>query len=637
MVGNSTKAQMALLALASVFVIVIIIIYMMSTRESAETEAKRTVSEAEAMKNIAIKIEDSCKKYLRESLYETVYEMGQHGGFTQENLPSPSYAGVPFWFKEGVLLNIPTKEVMRDMLAARIIKRMEGKLKELEEILNNPDIKIGLPSIESVELQQMQILAKIKIPYEIVISDTSVKNDIVIEEKINSRLAVLRDLAEIYINNYKSRRSVEEIFMESIRNDDRIPDYGSKPGPMKPCYENKVFKTYKEIIGPVRENANLAIAKELQNMRRLMVDDATLVDIFPEGEERELIKKYIDWTVSFNIHSVKFSFMANKDAPTSPPRSDSAIYLINQPIVGFVDVTAGNCLSYYTVDYTARFPFKIVIKDLMKNMKIVGVGGASSEEMRPLEFIIAVEPYIYENNPHAVNETFKNRVKERISNMCEGSCRLDIRFSGPAEAQNGIFSLGSCSVEVRGGRFINTDVFNVDRVACGRHTITYRPESPKYAKYSEVVVIEDVLEKTIELKEWSRLYGSVRMIDRVYCTKSKSVPDNPQLKLLTHIDGQPPRTIYIAIKSLNPDLETPVKVHIDENGRYSFEKISAGKYLLIAYPSEDSKNTPTYKLQPYGAVIDILPGDNEYNINMEPLFVELVDNRYIYVSRRDNC
>lgn len=631
---SSKKGQMALLAVAAFVMIIAVVLYYSSRSTTVSTDTETKLITDKEIKEIMTKMQQSGQNFLTEALYEGSFEMGQHGGYNAENSPSPNYGGIPYWFTEGTRVNIPTANVMKQMLEDEIERRVEDKMNQLRQTLEREELSIGFPEVK-IEMDENQIKAEMDLPINFDIGETASTNTLKFNGLINSRLLLLRNLAETYIHKdkfskaYEIERSVEQSILESLESDSRIASINGIGSGYKSCDAEEVYKTKSEMWEPFRENANLAVAMELQRIRQIMHSDEFLKD--HSDIAKESIKKHIDWSVLLNVNSVQFSFIANEG---TPHESTEEVKKVNA-----IDVGAGEgvCDSTFSIKYDVHFPVRIVITDMLETAKVVGVGGRGESEIRPLQFKFVVGAFIEDNQYNAVNTTFANSVKKEIDSLCEGSCKLDITLKGSSK---GILQIDSCKFKVHGGKILNDPEFNTDpeKAPCGIHTFTYEPSEPERAKFSERVNIGKIYSKTIEIRKWAELHGTTKMIDRVLCSGTKTTKEKGK-KPLIFIEGKPPRMIKIFLKPVSAQLGETISTYADEKGEFHIEKINPGKYLLLAFPSEDVLNTPTYKVQPYGVVIDIEEKIENYEILMEPVFVEKDSKlkEYVYISGKEDC
>ena len=622
MVGR-TRGQMALIGLAAVALVVIMIVYMMSGSRKTETEINIKDIESAGLKSELEKVESIVTDIFEESIHSSALELARHGGYARGNVPPRNLGLTPYYFYKGNIINIPSVEVMTGMMKERMEWRIQNELNDLRKNLRMDMFHIGQPLV-TVTLTDVQINAEMELPIEVVQGENKVKTKIEFTHTAPLRLKLLRDLAEKYVRNYKEVRYMEQQWIHGVNNDPRVPNtHGAEPDATGPCSTCQVVKYTKPgMTAALQEHAQLHTSMELQRARNL--------DIFKKDTSGDQVKD-IQLDFKANEKDLKFDFTAN---PGEACESNTEVYLIEQGNTGSAPM--GTCQHMTITSYDLfLFPVEIIIRDLLKIGMVMTTetaetttdqdGSSTQSIVKPLEFHIALNSYFTTGDPKAVDGSVSD--PETVDNLCQGACSIDITVTNVNE---GMLFIDSC--EYGPGKH-----FTESNVPCGVHTMTFKSIDPAgKAKWVKKDPITENYKLEIEVQDYASVKGTINMKNKVYCTQSKRVEDKG-LETLAYYEGDPPRTIRLFFYPVNHRLGEMVHADIDENGNYEVPVINPGTYLVLAFPTEDASNRPTHKVLPTGLVMDIEPGPNDLNIELEPLRVEKVGDKYVNVVGIEDC
>ncbi|MDP7078950.1 MAG: hypothetical protein QF415_03610 [Candidatus Undinarchaeales archaeon] len=622
MVGR-TRGQMALMGLAAVAFVVIMIVYMMSGGQQTETEIRIKDIQSAGLKSELEKVETIVSDIFEESIHSSALELARHGGYAKGNIPPRSLGQTPYWFYRGNIVNIPSVEVMTGMMKERMEWRISNELNDLRKNLRMNMFRIGQPSV-TVTLTDVQINANMELPINVVQGENKLKTKIEFTHTATLRLKKLRDLAEEYVREYENARYMESQWEHGVNNDPRVPEtIGAGAAETGPCSHCQVVKFTKAgMTEALKEHAQLHASMELQRARGL--------PFFKEDAAGAAVKD-IQLDFKVNPQHLNFEFTANRGEDCE---SNTEVKLINWGNPGAFPT--GQCQHSYMVDYDLlEFPVEIIIRDLLKigmAMTTETVASTSDQEesgtksiVKPLEFRIVMDSYLKTGDPRAVDGSVTD--PETVDNLCQGACSIDITATN---ANEGTLFIDSC--EYGPGKH-----FTESNVPCGIHTITFTAiDPPGKAKFVKQDNIKENYQLDIEVQDYASVKGTINMKNKVYCTKSKRVEDKG-LETLAYYEGDPPRTIRLFFYPVNHRLGEMVHADIDKNGNYEVPVINPGTYLVLAFPTEDASNRPTHKVLPKGLVMDIQPGSNDLSIELEPLRVEKVGDKFVNVVGSEDC
>lgn len=545
---------------------------------------------------------------LEASLYKAADEMASHGGFTVENMPPLKHMGIPFWFYKGRVVNIPSTKAMEQMMAEEVTRLIISGINAHKEIISHnivrykfapPNVKIKLYD-ESIEAEVNQII-------EIDYKDKKTKSSLSYRAVLPIRLKKIRDMAEEYVIGYSRVRLMESSLIAGMRNDHRIYEPPGRPMHSVSC-KNPPYKTYEEMIEPMRENSLISVARELQRIRVVFNSS-----------------KYIDWNMELKPDEVKFSFTADNG---KYGHEHDRIYLVPTMLAPF-SPKSDVCISSYLVRYDIYFPVRYTITDLKPVSKLV-----STEEgrlIKPLEFSFYMMVYLGSKpdgsaDPFAVDSGVS--APSKIEDTCQGACKIYLNI---LNAKKGKVWLDSCESEFTDGKYIEV------RSLCGVHDLVVESTDPiGLGRYVEKINIQGEYRADIIIPQYATIEGRLLEINTVYCEKSKKI-ENRGFIPLKYTEGLPPRYIEVIFQPLNDRLGTAVRVEGDKEGRYAIERILPGKYLVIARPSRDMADISAFKVQPAGMILYIKPGYNKQDIIFRPANVMLVNGKYQEVANVESC
>ena len=177
------RGQMALFGLAAVALVVLVVTYFMLSGRSVEHQA--AIKEGELV-DLVSEFDDEqryMEKVLSEAINGAISEMVAHGGYTEESLPKLNRRGVPFFFYKGNIVNIPTLNLMNQMLAQELERRVNTKLdRHREEVKGRRDeYTIGYPSIKA-NLSEEFAIAGMTIPVSVMREGDKVRSTMTFEK-----------------------------------------------------------------------------------------------------------------------------------------------------------------------------------------------------------------------------------------------------------------------------------------------------------------------------------------------------------------------------------------------------------------------------------------------------------------------
>ena len=602
------RAQMSLMAMMAIALAIIAVLYLMFSGEQQTRELNLQEIESAVVKNELVKLQRSAETLFIDALYESVDEMGRYGGFTAENAPILNHLGIPFWFYRGKVVSIPTTNVMEDMLTSELERRLGAKLDTLRSQIRNDMYTIGFPR-GNVTLHDHNVEAQVFVPIGLVTEGAEARTSVSFSTQLPLRLKYLRDLAERYIQNYTQERMMEKAVLNGIIQDQRIPTPPGMVSRNVDCDSQTVYAYRKQLIEPIRENAQLSLARELKRVKELFRDD-----------------QYVEWATDLNVRDVNFTFRANVGAEYGGKKWESSeiVYYVpfDMPLIDRREKPR-LCPSRYTVFYTVQYPVRWTIRDIHETSRIIGGEGVESE--RPLEFRFYLQPFLIGENTDATDMTVVE--PPTIDDLCRGACDVDITVKN---SNRGTIYIGTCSYPYTDSKFVRSDI------PCKVQDLIVVSEDPVgLSKYVKKVRIDRHFSTTVNLKDYAVVSGKVFMRDRVYCTDSKRVVDKGE-KLLGHIDGIPPRFITLLFKPINDEVGPMIKVAVDAMGRYTTAQMNPGRYIILAVPVEDELGRPQYEVEAQVLVKDI-EGSTSLDIEMLPLFTENVGGKLEHVSTRTKC
>ncbi len=598
---NRQRAQLSMMALMAISLAIIVIVggYLYQGRTEREIRVGRIASES--TRELLIKLEQQVDSFLTDAMYETAYEMATHGGFISENVPDPNHYGVPYLFYRGKIVNVPSAEVMEQMYADEVKRRMETKIAEVRRELEGR-VMLAVPEVQ-ITIIDDAIMAKMELPVEVQ-GESQARSRIPVSTTVPLRIKRLRDLAERYVHDYATVRRMETSILHGITNDDRI---SNPPGGVTrtiPCEGKTIFRTKKELVTPFRENTQLSVSLELKRVR----------------ENKDLTADHLEWDVDLNPREIEFSFLANEDEGEF--KSTDVIYFVPIPFAMF-DLRDGLCFSKYFVHYDVNFPVRYTIRDIMPTAQVIG--SETKLEVRPLEFQFYMMPLLEGEDAFAVDPAVK--APQTMDDMCQGSCSVDLTITN---SDAGTVWLDSCKYRYSGGRLSR------EGVVCKLHTMVVEPDAQfSLAKHVAQVNIVGAYREMITLKPFATVSGSIGENRRVYCTQMKSIRELGA-EPLGSMEGGAGGYVEVIFQPLSPRIERRRAV-ADEKGNYLLSFIVPGRYLVMAFPSRDDSGMPYGTVESKGMIYEVKEGKNTLDITLEPLGVQKIGNDYVRVSATEDC
>ena len=597
------RGQVSLFGLIAIALVVLIIAsYVLrgtSTERTVRAEAVKTRATVDRLRDLSDVIESA----LRDSVEESVYELGRRGGYTTNSLPGPVVAKRPIYLQKGRMVLFPTVQVMEGLLSQEATRRLAPRLEAIRAG-EKAQVVFGAPRVTAT-LQEEDVEATLELTYHLESDDEATRSIEDMTITLPLRLRILWSRAKAYLEMYEKERHMERNLLSGMINDDRIPSPPGGLGETMACREQRIIATKRDMAEPFTENAQLSVAKELQRQRSAAKDE-------PDIEwSMELVRERVDMTLLANPGTEQESTKHVEYVPVPFPFIDRR------------DADEPVCLSRYNVSYTAQFDVMMVLRDL----RPVAMGVRT--EGRPLEFTFVLEPYLTGVDPYA---RFGQEHPVTVEDLCgTGGCELELTVTGPGNAPvDGQAWLDTCLHPFDGGRLERT------KVPCGEHTLVVESRSPPgLGRLIERVDVSGHLTKDVELGTKGRVHGRVYVKDRISCTgdrRTKAVGE----RTLTYVDGVPPRAVRLHMVPLDGYPGSIVTVVADEEGTYEFPEVDGGTYLLLAHATTDTADRPAYKVRSRGLVVRVR-GDTEVPVEMYPLIPVHTSRGYEYVTRIEAC
>ncbi len=594
------RGQMTLLGLIAIALVVLLIVGVFLYRGRTEREVRVGRISSESTREMLIKLERQVDTLLATSMYEAAFEMGAHGGYIAESVPRLNHYGVPYLFYRGKVVNLPSVKAMQEMYADEVKRRLETKLVVLRRELEGK-VVLAVPEVR-ITLVDDNVLAKMELPVEVQ-GETRARSRIPISMNLPVRLKRLRDLAERYVRDYTRERRMEKNFLYGMTNDPRIATPGSDLRTI-PCEGKTVLSTYNQLVTPFRETAQLAVSLELKRVLESPIYSS----------------EHIQWDVDLNPREVEFSFVANQGEGTY--ESTDTIRLIPVPFPA-VAQSDGLCLSRFFVQYDINFPMRYTIRDVQPTS--MTIGATENLAVRPLDFRFYMMPLLLGEDVNAVD--VEVTAPETVDDLCHGSCSVDLTITN---SDAGTVWLDSCKYRYSGGRLQETGT------VCGRLTLIVEPDAQfSLAKYVEQVTIIDNIRSLITLKPFSTVTGSMMEKRRVYCSTLMTVREDPSVPLGAQ-EGTTPGTVEVILQPLSSRLDRR-RVSVDESGAFEIPFVVPGRYLVMAVPSRNEAGVPYQEVESAGFIHEVTEGRNELTIELEPLGLMKVGDKYIGITSTEVC
>ncbi len=311
----------------------------------------------------------------------------------------------------------------------------------------------------------------------------------------------------------------------------------------------------------------------------------------------------------------------------------------------FQSCSAGNRYKSYKANYSASFPVEVAITDLLPTGKILG----GSTLLKPLQFRFVIYPYLELGDEAKTDITLPTTFNNEFDLECAGRCSLSARIHGPRE--------GEVIVEPckdKRARFTTPDV-TINDVPCGIRDVRVIPSGEYIEQYAPLRTKLALPSNTIDLhlSEYYRVEGAVMVNTTIYCQKDEKLHcyapadeaiihpgaceegDRGRFKRLGFIGGMPPSYITVQLIPLNTSLEY-LSTNTDVEGRYVFEKVLGGNYLLLASPNRDFAGNIGYKVKPFAEVSEV-ERDMTKDIIMNSVFSVNMTQGFVPAYRIKRC
>lgn len=616
MMRDGRRGQMALFGIMALSMVVLVVFYLQFAGREAEVEANQQERRARELGSGLEKVQQSIESRLSEALYLATDEVAMRGGFTRENVPSLSHIGVPYWFYEGKQVNVPSADVMEDMLAREVERNVLKAFRELREGTRRDLYSFGSPRV-TIALEDEGITATMDLPVRIASGDETVGTDMQFTAHIPVRLRLLHDIAMLYVRNYTAVRSMEDSLFDSIVSDPRIPSPFGQSGQVVPCDRGKrypvnafseaglPFSERSYLVEPFREHARMAAANELRRIRQADFSEVEAFVDLTGGQVREEMR-HIEWSFELAEGDLEFSFLANHGQ--AGYESNHTIYFQAPAPVALTRPT--RCLSGYQVDYTVHFPVKIVIRDLLPTAKLVGARGSA---IKPLEFKFYMGPYLRNEWPATAPSV---EAPPTIDDECQGSCSLTVELDPPDI--EGTLTVGPCRYPSNENPMTYSSGTTWRGIPCGVHDVVLDADNPGYARTAAESLIGSSTSLTLTVKKHGSVTGKVFMNYTVYCPKAGAIREWVP-EPLVYIDGSPPAYIEVFLAPMDTALGDMLPATVDASGSFKIPRVNPGMYLLLAMPSKDVEGRPMYEVIPYGRIVEIDGGPQELaSVVMKP-------------------
>lgn len=607
---------MALIGLAAVALVVLVVTYSLLSGRSVEHRAAIKEEELEDLVSEFENEQRYMETVLSEAINGAIAEMLGHGGYTEESLPKLNRRGVPFFFYKGKITNIPTLDLMNEMLAQEVERRVNSKLdRHREEVKGRRDeYNIGYPSVKA-NLSEEFAIAGMTIPVSVMRDGDKVRSTMNFEKILPSKLGNFRKLAEAYIVEYEQIRIVEEALIAGMIQDDRVWE---PPGRMMHSIscEDPDFKTWNDLYKPIQDNAEVAVALEQVRLRA------------------EYGRANLQWGLGFNVADVEMAIVANignldwQGRDWSTDSYPDKVYLVPlkfPPMSAMTDI----CYSTYTCAYDITFPVLVTALDLTPTGRLVT--SESQDAMLTPEFKFYIQPYL---GHHEDGRPNKFAVDESVSefqfrdNQCMGSCSIGLKLDGTAE---GKIWLDDCHDTYPHGQVLDMDYVK-DGIACGLRTMVIESNDPVKARVVERINIQEGFKATYVIPDFASVAGTVYENHRIHCTGTSRTKD--EKRPLKDTGGG----LFVDLVPLEPELGGVITQPVDDDGTYRFEGVNPGNYIIIARPLVDKSGSPAYALEPEAVVQKVNELDNEgIDVTMEPLNIVRVGTAWRRVSDVQDC
>lgn len=630
MTDSPESGQISLLAIIALALMVVFIMYSMLGRQQAEQEVSGQTIRSASLREEFEKVRSSIQGILEHSVHQAASEMASHGGFTRENVPSLNHAGVPYWFYKGHVVNVPSTKVIEQMLAQEIERTVKDRIRNLARKHGLDARSFGFPHT-NVTLTSRGIAVHMNLAVRLTDDTGTAGTEVTFVAHSPLRLALLRDIAAYYVENYTHLRVIEDALFDSISTDPRIPSPFGEVGMEVPCdapLDLKInalsddgypLSDRQDLVGPFREHTVITSAIAASHVRDADFGGAVPPDM--DAEDVAKAMEYVEWSFEPAREALTLAFVANEDYPDR--RSNETIYFFDPMEVGMTRPRM--CMSGYQVNYSIHFPVKVIVRDLLPSGQVVGAAGSST--VKPLEFAFYMELAIQNEQP-TVDPSVD--VPASIDDACQGGCSITVELDPPDIA--GALMIDACRYP--DGTIVSGTTWH--NVPCGIHDVVFEADEPGYARSAERMNIDESTPIALSVRRMGAVNGKVYVNYTVLCDADRTLREW-SLEPLGYVEGKVPAYIELSLVPTDQLLSQLLVAVTDADGSFSFPVVNPGKYLLLALSSRDPAGRPLYLVLPHGRIVNVADGSQELEpVVMKAMSVERdAQGRLHHVAYRD--
>ncbi|MDP7081077.1 MAG: hypothetical protein QF415_14370, partial [Candidatus Undinarchaeales archaeon] len=265
------RGQVSLFGLIAIALVVLVIVsYVLRgsrTDRTVRAEAGETRATVDRLRDLSEIIESA----LRDSVEESVYELGRRGGYTTNSLPGPVVVKRPVYLQKGRMVLFPTVQVMEGLLSQEATRRLTPRLEAIRAG-EKAQVVFGAPRV-TAKLQEEGVEATLELTYHLEGDEEATRSVEDMTITLPLRLRTLWSRAKAYLEMYEKERYMERNLLSGMINDDRIPSPPGGIGETMACRKQRIIATKRDMARPFVENAQLSVAKELQRQRSASKDE----------------------------------------------------------------------------------------------------------------------------------------------------------------------------------------------------------------------------------------------------------------------------------------------------------------------------------------------------------------------------
>ncbi len=693
-----TRAQMALIGLMAISIVIIFVIYYFQEEQKIRRPDPDPENLKEYAEQIERIVDDIVRTSVYEAANavgqtggftaENIPEPNYHG------LPVFFYKGKV----TNVPTEDAMKRMLRFEIARRIESNLHNLVKKKQYRVSQIEIEGEHIEIGEEDLQVGDMFVKVKVNIPIKLEYNDIEGDLKFSFDVNLPLRIfrLRKLAYAFVHLYAQKddrytipisdqrvshpwyRKIE-FWIDYIVNQDfrlprpstqhickpfNLPDTTGKPhfGFCLPGDKKEIYIPFeakgsdaKSIKGSFGDDVVVATTifsskaqtKEYQRMMLKYLADANLVIEMDPANEADVLgfMKGFNWNFKSLIGGMDECY-PQLNLTLNSKQDNLRVEGKTQKDTGcFQSCSAGNRYKSYKANYSASFPVEVSITDLLPTGKILG----GSTLLKPLQFRFVIYPYLELGDEAKTDITLPTTFNDEFDLECAGRCSLSVRIHGPRE--------GEVIVEPckdKRARFTTPDV-TINDVPCGIRDVRVIPGGEYIEQYAPLRTKLALPAGTLDLhlSEYYRVEGAVMVNTTIYCQKDAKLHcyspsdeaiihpggceegDRGRFKRLGFIGGMPPSYITVQLIPLNTSLEY-LTTNTDVDGRYVFEKVLGGNYLLLASPNRDFAGNIGYKVKPFAEVSEI-ERDMTKDVIMNSVFSVNMTRGYVPVYRVKRC